>query len=94
MNRYAHINSFEEVDAELLRLANEKRLIKQQTAMNVEVIRESLKPRNLFWMLAQSLTAKEGKSTLPSFLIKIASELFTTIEASKYGIKLIKKLFK
>lgn len=94
MNKYSHIKSFEDVDAELIRIKEQKRLIKTQLNQNVEFVRAALKPTTLFWMLAQSLTASEGKSTLPHLLVKIASELLTTVQASKYGLKLIKKLFK
>lgn len=94
MNKYSHIQSFEDVDAELVRINEQKRLIKNQMTHNVELVRESLKPSNIFWMLAQSLTAKDGKNTLPHMLVKIASELITSVQASKYVIKLIKKLFK
>jgi hypothetical protein len=94
MNKYSHIKSFKDVDAELIKIDEQKRLIKNQLNQNVEMVRAALTPSTLFWMLAQSLTASEGKNSLPRLLVKIASELLTTVQASKYGLKLIKKLFK
>lgn len=94
MNKYSHIKSFKDVDTELIKIDEQKRLIKNQLNQNVEMVRAALTPSTLFWMLAQSLTASEGKNSLPRLLVKIASELLTTVQASKYGLKLIKKLFK
>lgn len=93
MNKYNHINSVKELDAELARKKLEKQLINQQLSTNVEIVKEAMKPSNLLLLLAQSLTSKKEESSLPNLLVRISSEILKSVQATKYGFKLLNKLF-
>lgn len=93
MSKFSHISSVKDIDSEISKTELKKRIIKEDLALKARSAKELLKPATLGWQLVRMFLSKNDSSTPASILIKTATEFITTIEASKYSFKLLKKIF-
>jgi hypothetical protein len=92
-HKFSHIKSLRDIDEEILRTELKKEIIKEDISLRVATVREMLKPASLVWQLLRSFTSKNGENSASAVLIRAISEVLTTVEASKYGLHLLKKIF-
>ena len=93
-HKFSHIKSMRDIDEEILRTELKKEIIKEDISLRVATVREMLKPASLVWQILRGFISKNGENSASSILIKTVSEILTTVEASKYGFALLKKIFK
>jgi len=93
-HKFSHVKSLRDIDNEILRTEVKKEIIKEDISLRVATVREMLKPASLMWQILRSFTSKSGANSVSSTLIKTVTEILTTVEASKYGFELLKKVFK
>jgi hypothetical protein len=93
MYKFGHINSVKDLDNEILKTELKKRIIKDELALQAKSAREMLKPSAIGRQLLMLVLSNGSSQTPASILLKAAMEIFATVEASKYGFKLLKKVF-
>jgi hypothetical protein len=81
------------LDDEIFKTKLKKTIIKQDIEAQANSIRSILKPATLGWQLIRMVTSKNSDSAPSSVLLRSVMEIITTAEASKYGFKLLKKIF-
>lgn len=94
MSKFSHISSIEDLDKEILKTELKKRIIKDDIALRAKSVKEMLKPVTIGWQLVRMLMSNRPSKTPASMIIKIATEILTTVEASKYAVKFIKRVFR
>jgi hypothetical protein len=93
-HKFSHIKSLRDIDDEIMRTELKKSIIRNDISLRVSNVREMLKPASLGWQLVKLILPRNGENSASSILIKTALEVLTTVEASKFGWKLLKRIFR
>jgi hypothetical protein len=93
-HKFSHIKSLSDLDDEIIRTELKKSIIRNDIALRVSNVREMLKPASLGWQLVKLILPRNAEGSASSILIKTVLEILTTVEASKYGWRLLKRIFK
>lgn len=94
MYKFDHIRSVKDIDNEIARTELRKRYIKDELSFKADTAKNMLKPATIGWQLLRMVMSKNSSGTPAAKLIKIATEIVTTVEATKYGLKLLQKVFR
>lgn len=94
MNKFSHISSIKDIDDEILRTELKKKIIREDLSLRVGTAKQLLRPATFGLQLLQILSTRNTGKSLPSFILRVVTEIINTAEASKYGFKLLKRIFR
>jgi hypothetical protein len=82
------------LDEEITKAQLRKEIIKEEMSVQAKMAGSFIKPLSLGWQLVRMLTSADKSKTPSSVLLRVITEIISTVEASKSGVKLLKKIFR
>lgn len=93
-HKFSHIKSLKALDKEITNAELRKEIIQKDFSSRIANVRKLLKPVSLTWQVVKMFTQRSGSKSPSGVLVKTVLEILTTAEASKYALKVLKKMFK
>lgn len=93
MSKFGHISSMKDLNTEITELEIKRQIIKNELVLRTKLAKEDLTPTAVGWEALSIFLSKDKSNKLVSALIKTVVKMIATKEASKYGLKLLKKIF-
>ena len=94
MHKFSHIKSLKTLEEEILKSQLKKKIIKEEMNNKARAARNILKPFSFGIQLLRMFGSADASKKPSSMLLRGVTEIISTVEASKYGIELIKKIFR